>query len=326
MRKALEVIARNHEQDLAAVAKQANTEIVAGSSLKAALDLDWDDPQARTQALTTILQTLNAVESWVEQQASLDEKTTKGVNKSLADARQIETQDVEEASDGSPKLRKGVAKDRRISIEDEQMRHGRKSRSQRFDGYKRHVLKDLDLGLVRAVGLTPANEPEATVTTAIELDLQHQQVTLKELLIDRAYLNCHLVKERSSDLTIICKAWRVRNGQMFDKTAFVLDWEHHLIRCPNGVSIPFAEGQVVHFPSFECDACPKRSQCTTSPAGRSVSIHPSESLLQELRQRQTTAAGRAKLRERVSVEHCLAHIGQWQGDRARPEWYTQKSL
>ncbi len=42
----------------------------------------------------------------------------------------MQAQDVEVADDGSPKLRKGVAKDRRISIEDAQMRHGRKSRSQ----------------------------------------------------------------------------------------------------------------------------------------------------------------------------------------------------
>jgi hypothetical protein len=44
------------------------------------------------------------------------------------------------------------------------MRHGRKSRSHRFEGYKRHVLRDLDTGLVRAVGVTPANAPEAKVT------------------------------------------------------------------------------------------------------------------------------------------------------------------
>ena len=68
-------------------------------------------------------------------------------------------------------LRKGVAKDRRISIEDAQMRHGRKSRSVRVDGYKRHVLRDLDTGLIRAVGMTPANAAEATVTEAIAADL-----------------------------------------------------------------------------------------------------------------------------------------------------------
>ena len=55
---------------------------------------------------------------------------------------------------GEVKLLNGVAKERRISIEDEEMRHGRKSKSQRFDGYKRHVLRDLDNGLVRAVGVT----------------------------------------------------------------------------------------------------------------------------------------------------------------------------
>ena len=51
--------------------------------------------------------------------------------------------------------------------------------------------------------------------------------------------------------------------------------------------------------------------------GRTVSIHPDESLLQELRQYQTSQSGRAKLLERVTVEHSLAHIGQWQGTRAR---------
>jgi Transposase DDE domain len=125
-------------------------------------------------------------------------------------------------------------------------------------------------------------------------------VTISELQIDRAYLTSHWVKQRSEDLTIICKAWRVRHGQQFDKTAFVLDWHNHWIRCPNGVSLPFMEGQVVHFPKTQCDVCPLRSQCTTSATGRRVSIHPDESLLQELRQRQMTPAGCAQLRERVS--------------------------
>lgn len=317
LRKALSVIARQQERDLADVAAEAGAEMVAGSSLKAALDLDWDDPVAKAQALSTILQALDAVEFWVQQQQSLDSHTTNQVNQSLIDGRQVQAQDVEVAGDGSPKLRKGVAKDRRISIEDAQMRHGRKSRSQRFDGYKRHVLRDLDIGVVRAVGITPANLPESVVTEAIASDLESQDVELQELHIDRAYLNSQMVKQRPEGLTIICKAWSVRNGKHFDKRAFVLDWESHLIRCPNRVSIPFCEGQVVHFPQQQCEVCPLRQCCTTSQTGRSVSIHPDESLLQELRQRQTTQAGREQLRERVAVEHSLAHISQWQGDRAR---------
>ena len=143
------------------------------------------------------------------------------------------------------------------------------------------------------------------------------KVKLEELQIDRAYLTSHLVKQRDSDLTIICKSWRVRNGNFFDKTAFVLDWESSQVICPNGVNLPFVQGQVVHFPKKECNRCPLRSQCTESNNGRSVSIHADELLLKELRERQKTAQGRAKLRERVSVEHCLAKIGQWQGEQAR---------
>lgn len=53
------------------------------------------------------------------------------------------------------------------------------------------------------------------------------------------------------------------------------------------------------------------------PRERSVSIHPDEALLIELRQHQKTPEGRAKLRERVAAEHTLAHVGRWQGRRAR---------
>ncbi len=78
-----------------------------------------------------------------------------------------------------------------------------------------------------------------------------------------------------------------------------------------------APGGVVLFPVATCAACPLRERCTTSAHGRNVTIHPDERLLWELRQRQLTPLGRAKLRERIVVEHGLGHIGQWQGRRAR---------
>ena len=218
---------------------------------------------------------------------------------------------------GEVKLRTGVAPSRRISIEDEQMRHGRKSRTQRFNGYKRHVLQDLDSGLVRAVGITPANVAEAAVTDAIATDLDHQNVNLVELHIDRAYLSSSLVKNRSQELTIFCKAWVVRNGTRFHKTAFVLDWDNGTICCPNQVTLPFSLGSKVQFPPEVCASCPIKESCTTSQRGRSISIHPEEQLFRELRERQLTPIGRTKLRERVAVEHSLSHIGRWQGKQAR---------
>jgi hypothetical protein len=46
-------------------------------------------------------------------------------------------------------------------------------------------------------------------------------------------------------------------------------------------------------------------------------MHPDEALWQEWRERQQTPQGRAQWRERVAVEHALAHVGRWQGRRAR---------
>jgi hypothetical protein len=89
--------------------------------------------------------------------------------------------------------------------------------------------------------------------------------------------------------------------------------------------MPFEPGKIVHVPKHACAACRPRQRCTTSSNERSVSIHPDEALLAELPQRQQTPGGQAKLRERVKVEHALAHVGRWQGRRARYRG-TRKNL
>ena len=169
LRKALGVIARQQGRELTEIAGAANAMVVAGSSLKAALDQDWDDPRQCEQALGVILAALAAVERWLETAPQGQDAPV--VTFSMTAAKQVKEQDVQESSQGAATLREGVAKDRRITIEDAQMRHGRKSRSVRVDGYKRHVLQDLDTGLVRAVGITAANAAEASVTDAIRADL-----------------------------------------------------------------------------------------------------------------------------------------------------------
>jgi hypothetical protein len=318
--RALGVICRQQGRELTevpVVAAEAGAGVLGGPSLKAALDCDWDDPAARERALGVVLAAVDAVAVLVA-----DQPADARAAASVAIARQVCDQDViVEDANGRPRLRQGVARDRRISVEDGQMRHGRKSRSTLFDGYKRHVLRDLDTGLVRAVGITPANAPEASVAAQISDDLDAQDTRLAELHIDRAYLASDLVRDRDDDLAIYCKAWQVHNGPRlaprFAKTAFTLDFDRGELTCPNQVVMPFQLGGTVRFPAQTCAACPLRARCTTSTTGRSVTIHPDERLLVELRQRQLTPHGRAKLRERVAVEHALAHVGHWQGPRAR---------
>jgi hypothetical protein len=314
LKKVIRAVADQQGRELVEVAKEAGAELVCERSLKAALDRDWDQQTQKDEALGLVLNVLRAVETWVQ---TLQQEDALLAQPSLSIAQQVKAQDVQVDEEGKESLIKGVAKNRRISVEDGQMRHGRKSRSVLVDGYKRHVLHDLDTGLIRAVGITPANAPEASVTEAISDDLEKQRASLKELHIDRAYLSSHLVRERSNDLEVYCKAWPVRESKRFSKQTFTLDWERQIIRCPAEYQMPFVPGGIVHFPKETCAQCPLKEQCTTSAKGRSVSIHPDEALLIELRERQQTVQGRAHLRERVAVEHTLAHVGQWQGRRAR---------
>jgi transposase len=318
LRKALGALARQQGWGLAEgtqlLAEQAGVPELAASSLKAALDLDWDDAAALPHALGVVLAAVGRVEGLAAELGGAGNPRVAG---GLAAVRQVRDQDVVADDQGVARIRRGVARDRRISIEDAQMRHGRKSKSVRIDGYKRHVLTDLDTDLVPAVGVTAANAPEAEVADQITADLDAQQRTLGELDIDRAYLSSSLVRDRDQDLQVFCKAFPVRNGGRFAKPAFTLDFGPGLLTCPNHVTMPFVPGGKVQFPAEVCAACPLRTQCTTSTRGRSVQIHPDERLLTEFRAAQRTPHGRAKLRERVKVEHTLAHVGRWQGDRAR---------
>ena len=245
LKKILSVVAEQQGRDLVEVGHEAGADVVCGTSLKAMLDRDWDQPGQREEALNLVLHVLQTVETWVQ---TLQQDEVELAKPSLEIARQVKEQDVQVDENGKARLIKGVAKDRRISVEDAEMRHGRKSRSVRVDGYKRHVLHDLDTGLIRAVGITPANMPEASVTREISADLERQGACLQELHIDRAYLSSHFVYERSDDLEIYCKAWPVREGKRFSKQAFTLDWERQAIRCPADQEMPFVLGGIVHFP------------------------------------------------------------------------------
>ena len=319
LRTVLGVIARQQGWGLAegtkALAEQAGTPGLGASSLKAALDADWDDP-------ATLPATLGVVLGWVDRIQRFALTAPGGghprVAWGLQAAGQVRDQDVTVDQLGRASIGHGVAKDRRVSIEDPQMRHGRKTKRLRVDGYKRHVLHDLDADVVVAVGVTPANAPEASVAEQLTGDLDAQGLRLGELHVDRAYLSSTLVRDRAEELQVFCKAFPVRTiGGRFAKTAFTIDFDRHTLTCPNGIQMPFTPGGKVQFPARTCQACPLRLACTTSSRGRSVQIHPDEQLLVELRARQQTPQGRARLRERVAVEHALAHVGHWQGRRAR---------
>ena len=119
----------------------------------------------------------------------------------------------------------------------------------------------------------------------------------------------------------ICKPWvpRRKDGALFSKADFHLNLRDWTITCPANDVQSFRLGETVEFDAAKCDHCPLRAQCTTRPLGhgRQVQIAEDERLQQRLRKQIATKRGRARLRQRVGIEHRLAHIVRRQGRRAR---------
>ncbi len=201
------------------------------------------------------------------------------------------------------------------------MRHGRKSKHKRFNGYKRHVATDLEDDLILACAVTPANHPEEEAAAPLQADIERQKLgPIAERYIDRAYLSSPVVPAvLKAGGMVRCRPWGLAQGEVFSKQDFHLNLRNKTITCPGGHTEPLRLGAVVEFPATECDCCPLRAQCTTAALGRgrTMSISEDEPLQHRLRQRAATRTGRAQLRQRVEVEHRLAHLGARQGRRAR---------
>jgi hypothetical protein len=306
---------------VAAVARQAGMPVLLAPSIKAGLDVDWLDPQAPAEALQQLVQQLEALEAWVQRQLP-EAVTAEPLREHLGTVQQLQAQDLEPQPHGSGvRGRQGVAPERQCSIEDPAMRHGRQSKHQRCNGYKRHVATDLDADLILACAVTPANHPEDEAAAPLQADSERQAWgPIAELSSDRSSLSSPVVPAvRKAGGTVICRPWGVAQGERFSKLDFHFDWRAKTLTCPGGQTESFRLGTTVEFPATQCDPCPLRAQCTTAALGhgRTVSSGEDEPFQHRLRHRAATRAGRAQLRPRVAVEHRLAHLGARQGRRAR---------
>jgi hypothetical protein len=145
LRKAVGLAAQELDPSAEALLVDAGLVLVGQRSLKAALDLDWGKPTAREHALRLVLAEVERWHSWLTQQQhlSVHEPPLQEVLDTIA---QIVTQDTAPDPTGGPgarRIKRQVAPDRRISIEEKAMRHGRKSSAKTFHGFKEHFAVDL---------------------------------------------------------------------------------------------------------------------------------------------------------------------------------------
>jgi hypothetical protein len=319
LRKAVGVAATELATSAEARVEAAGLVLVGHRSLKAALDRAWGDPAARAQALRWVLEEVERWKSWLEQQhLSVHEPPLKDVMATMA---QMVTQDIAPAPDGGPgarRIKQHVAPDRRISIEDKDMRHGRKSRAKTCTGFQEHCAVDLESHVTREVVVRPANEPEHAVVEWLAEELEQAPGLLQLDIALGDMASPRMAQWAAQGVYIIARPWP-HIGPLFTKEAFTLDCTGRPVTCPGGQTVPLVPGTQAQFPAAACAACALRAQCTTARCGhgRSLSIREDEQFQQKLRAKIKTQRGRASLRKRTAVEHAMAHQLAHQGRRAR---------
>jgi len=304
------------------VRRRAGTRLLGHSSIKAALDIDWDDAAAQQEALERLLADVQSLRGWVTTHLQEASKQPP-LRDALALLQRVVEQDLEPNPDGpGHRIRRGTSQQRQISIADKDMRHGRKSKSRVINGYKRHIAKDLDSGLILAATVRPANESEYLAESDIRPDVERLG-EVEELHIDRGYLAGTWPKALHDDgKVVLSRAWKT-SSERFTKSDFRFDFEARTVTCPEGATAPIRAGKPgrpdkAYFPTATCRACRLQASCLpVSLTRRELTLHATEPLLQQLRDAKRSPEGRSKLRQRVAVEHGLAHIAAQQGPRAR---------
>jgi transposase len=306
--------------DLVDVAEEVGCgRYVRGPSLKGQADIEWSDPTARQRFLAEIvgdaeqlLDLVRGTRAGLEEHGPADQEL-------VAEAEllaRILAQDIERDEHG-PRLKRSVAPDRLISVHDPEMRHGRKSRSHRFNGHKAQLAADTDSQLITAVEVLPGNAPDAEqALEMVEASEASTGCQVDETLADCAYGAGETRAEfAASGRTLITKVPELQNQGYFVKTDFQIDLETGICTCPGGQVTsdlrPATDGGGLFvFAAETCAACPVRAQCTRGKGGRTVQLHPQEALLQQARAFQASPAFAEVRRRRQVVEHRIARLVQ----------------
>jgi hypothetical protein len=307
------------------LAEEIDAAVLLESSIKAALDIDWTDAEEKADAMRRLLGAIESLETFVREQL-VEQAARPPLADHLATLARLREQNIdpEPPDGGGPAVRDGVAPDRTISLSDPDMRHGRKSKSRTFNGYKSHLATDLDGDVIVACAVLPANRPEREGFDAMRGDLVRvvgPDLDIAELHADRAYTNAVLTKElATSGAEILTKPRPIRGKPgLFDKSDFKIDLRKKTATCPTGQTVPIALGEVAYFEPTQCGPCPRRAECTDAREGRgrSLSIAADEPIQRKFAKLAGTSDGRARLRERVAIEHTLARHARVQGVKAR---------
>jgi hypothetical protein len=305
-----------------------------GPSYKGAVELDWDDPEQKRALVAQLV--ADAKVAMVIAKAALrgyskGAEVTADVRAAANLLAELLLQDIDEDPDdgGGPRIKRGTAADRIVSTTDPEMRHGRKSSSKTFNGYRAGVAATTDTGVILATDVTPGNthDSEGAAPLAKAAGKSAKQ-PVGTVLADTAYggmATRDAIAKATDGGQVVAKAPPAskRKGVEFGVEEFDIDTVGGVATCPAGkrsIRHERPKGTSNHrfvFSRNDCTSCPLHSKCTTSMvAARRLTVTEHYERLRELRRQQRTKRFKKAYRRRAKVEHRIARLIQLGGRQA----------
>lgn len=316
------------------VVRDWDVEWVLAPSVKGAFDIDWSDADARSEVITELGEKAVALVDIV--QHGMD-KVRRGKRKKLGKlCRHLLTvieQNLESDESGGLVVAQRVAADRILSLTDPQARHGRKSKSGTFNGFKLHVLGDAVSGLILSLAVTPGNVHDSAPALRLLRRAKRLHRELDVVMADTAYGAAELrhMVGALEDIAIIAPSPPVSNEGMVTRADFGLNLVQGTAICPRGWVtddirfVRHTSGRMApraRWPKQVCVGCPFAPDC---PARRrtsghpSVRFHPFEPELRAIREEWTWPETRSAYRRRSEGER-LIRLATRRGARHTMAW------
>jgi hypothetical protein len=221
---------------------------------------------------------------------------------------------------GAPQIADGTAADRIISLTDPELRHGRKSQAQRFDGFKAAVAIDAASELILDVAdVTASGGDGQHLLPAIQRVETHTGVIVDRAIGDGAYGSgenlAACANYPAHPIDLVAPQARPDDPEV-DKSAFQIDLAAKTATCPKGHTVVGTlarthgrPGLQFRFARTSCEACPLFARCVHGKVcGRTVTTDDYEPYRRAARQRQATDEFKALYRLRPKVERKQAEL------------------
>ena len=261
-------------------------------------DCRWRERAERERMLTRVAQDAErALQAVQRADGLMDDEGVLDAHRLL---RELLGQDFDIDEDGVPRLHRGTRSDRIISTVDPEMRHGRKSQHQRFDGFKLSVAAtNTSEPLIMSVEVAPACEQDGPQAKHL-IDAQAPERRPDRVLGDTAYgtgpVRADLAEREVEVLAPVPPG--SRHDDRLGKRDFEIDLQADTVTCPAGeiaaIRTEPKGARRAAFAKAACDRCAQRERCVDARGRRSVQIEAHEDLM---------IAARQALEDPVTAEH-----------------------